>query len=92
LGLGNLGLKPVELYQFTPRQFHNAVSGFMEHENNKEIAKWERMRFSTTALINIQLTSGKKINPEKLIKFDWDKKKPKQYLTADQFEALVLKK
>jgi hypothetical protein len=64
----------------------------MEHENSKEIAQWERMRFSTAALINIHLSSGKKISPDKLIKFDWDKQKPKQFLTAEQFEALVLKK
>lgn len=35
---------------------------------------WERCRFSTATLLNIQLPKGKKIKPTDLITFDWDKK------------------
>ena len=70
-------------YQFwTFRQFNNAVSGFYEMQDAKERQDWERVRWSTSVLLNIQLKSNQRIKPEKLLLLPWDnggkpKAKPK---------------
>ncbi len=57
-----------------PREFWNRVDGFIEIQNLKDKNEWERTRWSTCILLNIQLGKGKKIKPTDLIEFDWDKK------------------
>lgn len=60
-----------------PREFWNRVDGFIEIQNLKDKNEWERTRWSTCILLNIQLGKGKKIKPTDLIEFDWDKKDKK---------------
>ena len=50
------------------------MDGFYELENLRERGKWERTRWQTTLLLNIQIAKGKKIKPTDLIEFEWDKK------------------
>ena len=50
------------------------MDGFYELENIREKGKWERTRWQTTLLLNIQIAKGKKIKPTDLIEFEWDKK------------------
>ena len=50
------------------------MDGFYELENIRERGKWERTRWQTTLLLNIQIAKGKKIKPTDLIEFEWDKK------------------
>jgi len=57
----------------TDREFFNMHSGFLDYTQINQRQEWERMRLQTTALINIHLKKGKKIKPEKLFSFDWDK-------------------
>ena len=40
----------------------------------RERGKWERTRWQTTLLLNIQIAKGKKLKPTDLIEFEWDKK------------------
>lgn len=61
-----------EFYNYLPKHFWNKLDGFYELENSRERSKWERTRWSTTVLLNIHLSKGKKIKPKELIKFDWD--------------------
>lgn len=63
-----------EFYDMLPREFWNRVDGFIEIQNLKDKNEWERTRWSTCILLNIQLGKGKKIKPTDLIEFDWDKK------------------
>ena len=49
------------------------MDGFYELENLRERGNWERTRWSTTLLLNIQIGKGKKLKPTDLIEFDWDK-------------------
>ncbi len=51
------------------------MEGFYELENIRERGEWERTRWQTTLLLNIQIAKGKKLKPTDLIKFEWDKKK-----------------
>ena len=57
-----------------PRYFWHKMDGFYELENNRQRQHWERSRWQTTLLLNIQLSKGKSIKPTDLIKFDWDDK------------------
>ena len=50
------------------------MDGFYELENIRERGKWERTRWQTTLLLNIQIAKGKKIKPTDLIEFEWDEK------------------
>ena len=58
-----------------PRHFFNKMTGFYELLSLKEKHEWERVRWQTAVLVNIQIPKGKRIKPTDLIEFDWDKKK-----------------
>ncbi len=66
-----------EFYDYLPKHFWNKLDGFYELENIRERSKWERVRWQTTLLLNIQMAKGKKIKPTDLIEFEWDKKNKK---------------
>ena len=63
-----------EFYDYLPKHFWNKLDGFYELENIRERSKWERTRWQTTLLLNIQIAKGKKLKPTDLIEFEWDKK------------------
>ena len=50
-----------EFYDYLPKHFWNKLDGFYELENIRERSKWERTRWQTTLLLNIQMAKGKKI-------------------------------
>tara|TARA_R110000824_G_scaffold311580_1_gene498707 strand:- start:284 stop:583 length:300 start_codon:yes stop_codon:yes gene_type:complete len=58
-----------------PREFWNKVEGFCELENLRQRNDWERTRWSTCLLLNIQLPKNKSINPTDLIRFEWEQDK-----------------
>tara|TARA_R110000824_G_scaffold19865_2_gene76043 strand:+ start:223 stop:498 length:276 start_codon:yes stop_codon:yes gene_type:complete len=66
-----------EFYDMLPRYFWNKLDGFYELENLREKQDWERCRWQTCLLLNIQLAKGKTLKPKDLIEFDWDKKESK---------------
>ena len=68
-----LRLSVSEFYDMIPRQFFNMLEGYQEVRNNQEQSDWQRIRWQTTLLINIQLERGKRIKPSDLIQFDWEK-------------------
>lgn len=66
-----------DFYDMLPREFWNKVDGFYELENLRQRIEWERTRWSTCLLLNIQLPKNKTIKPTDLIEFDWEKKENK---------------
>ena len=62
-----------DFYEMLPREFWNKVDGFYELENMRQRSDWERTRWSTCLLLNIQLPKNKSIKPTDLIQFDWEK-------------------
>ena len=62
-----------DFYDMLPREFWNKVDGFYELENMRQRSDWERTRWSTCLLLNIQLPKNKSIKPTNLIKFEWEK-------------------
>jgi len=66
-----------DFYDMLPREFWNKVDGFYELENMRQRIDWERTRWSTCLLLNIQLPKNKSLKPTDLIKFDWEKNNDK---------------
>ena len=50
-----------EFYDYLPKHFWNKLDGCYELENIRERGRWERTRWQTTLLLNIQIAKGKKI-------------------------------
>jgi hypothetical protein len=65
-------MKVEDFYDMLPREFWNKVEGFHELENMRQRSDWERTRWSTCLLLNIQLPKNKSIKPKDLIKFEWE--------------------
>lgn len=63
-----------EFYNMIPKHFFNKLNGFFDLEQMRERNEWERIRWQTCYLLNIQIAKGKKLKLTDLIKFDWDKK------------------
>ena len=70
-------MKVEEFYDMLPREFWNKVEGFYELENMRQRSDWERTRWSTCLLLNIQIAKGKSIKPTDLIVFEWEKDEKK---------------
>ena len=67
-------------YNMIPRHFFNKMEGFYDLEKARDRSAWERARWQTCYLLNIQLPRGKQLKLKDLVEFDWDKKtKQKNY-------------
>ena len=66
-----------DFYEMLPREFWNKIDGFYKLENMRQRSDWERTRWSTCLLLNIQLPKNKSIKPTDLIKFEWEKEELK---------------
>ena len=66
-----------EFYDYLPKHFWNKLDGFYELENIRERGNWERTRWQTTLLLNIQMSKGKRLKPTDFIEFEWDKSSKK---------------
>jgi hypothetical protein len=64
---------PENEFQFwTFRQFGNAVKAFYEMQEANERQNWERTRWSTSVLLNVQLDKKNRIKPTELLPLPWD--------------------
>ena len=81
-----------EFYDYLPKHFWNKLDGFYELENIRERGSWERTRWQTTLLLNIQIAKGKKLKPTDLIEFEWDKKNKKVDYEKLKAKAEFIKK
>tara|TARA_R100001244_G_scaffold126111_1_gene96414 strand:- start:3580 stop:3855 length:276 start_codon:yes stop_codon:yes gene_type:complete len=63
-----------DFYDMLPKHFWNKLDGFYELENMRQRQEWERVRWQTTLLLNIQLPKNKTLKPKDLMDFDWEKK------------------
>lgn len=77
IAFGQLGMNVDDFYDMLPREFWNKVEGFYDLENMRQRSDWERTRWSTCLLLNIQIQKGKRIKPQDLILFDWEKDEKK---------------
>ena len=69
-----MGMSVYELYDMIPRYFWNKLSGFFELERMRERNNWERSRWETCLLLNIQIPKGKRLKPKDLFEFEDERK------------------
>ena len=81
-----------DFYDMLPREFWNKVDGFYKLENMRQRSDWERTRWSTCLLLNIQLPKNKSIKPTDLIQFEWEKEALKIDFKDLKMKAELFKK
>ena len=81
-----------DFYDMLPREFWNKVDGFYELVNMRQRSDWERTRWSTCLLLNIQLPKNKSIKPTDLMKFEWEKEALKIDFKDLKMKAEYIKK
>jgi len=92
LGLGLLSLTPDSLYDFTFREFGNAVRGRYEAQEQFDRSNWERVRWQTALLLNVHTKKGANLKPADLVTFPWEKANKKNPARGfQQLKALAEK-
>ena len=81
-----------DFYDMLPREFWNKVDCFFELENMRQRSDWERTRWSTCLLLNIQLPKNKSIKPTDLMRFQWEKEALKIDFKDLKMKAEYIKK
>ena len=76
--MGLLGLTPSTLYDFTFREFSNAVRGRYKSEELLDRSNWERVRWQTALLLNVHTKKGSSIKAKDLAVFPWEQSKKKK--------------
>ena len=67
-----LGLNYDDLYDHTPRSFHNKLVGFKNYNEKVSQNAWERTRLIVHSTIAPH--SKQKLKPKELMPFPWDNK------------------
>lgn len=70
----------------TLRTLYNAMTQYGEHLEERQRDEWERMRFSTTHLLNIHLDKKNKITATELLPLPWDSESPQTGAKAMTYE------
>lgn len=86
--MGLLGLTPRTLYDFTFREFGNAVRGRYKSEELLDRSNWERVRWQTALLLNVHTKKGSSLKPKDLAVFPWEEATNKSN-PARGFEQLM---
>ena len=73
--LACIGLSYDDFCRLTPEEFGTVSKVYHEYREADFKGEWERMRM--LAAITIQPHVKKKITPQALLPFEWDKQKPK---------------
>lgn len=86
-----MGMSPDEFWDVTPKEFFYKMEGFFDHQMFLQRQAWERCRWSTNLLWNIQVDPKHRMSPTEMIKFEWEKVKGEQKppLTKEELEKLV---
>ena len=72
-----MGMSVEDFYDMIPRHFFNKLDGFFELEQLRDRSDWERTRWKTCYLLNIQMPRGKSLKLKDLIRFGWESKDAK---------------
>lgn len=91
LALGHLGWDPSVFYSSTPRELENALKGFFKLHELQQRQEWERQRWSTVTLVNIQLPKNKKVKPKDLVEFPWERKVKPSQISHEEAKKILSK-
>jgi hypothetical protein len=87
IGLGELGLNPDELYEYTMSELHAKLEGARKLENLRNREEWERTRELAFTVAQFSGHLKKGANKYHLMQFSWDEKKSRSFianLTGDE--------
>ncbi len=87
-----MGMSVEDFYDMIPKHFFNKMDGFFELEQLRDRSDWERTRWQTCYLLNIQLSRGKQLKLKDLIQFAWEKKDTKEDYNKLKNKAEYIKK
>lgn len=87
--MGQLHWTPATFYEATPRELENALKGLFHFYELKEQQNWERERWSTSVLVNIQLPKNKKIKATDLVQFPWEVKNKAPKLSKEEAKTIL---
>lgn len=81
--LGCIGLSYDDFCRLTPEEFGAVSKAYQEYREAEYRGEWERMRLLAT--ITIQPHVKKKMTPQALLPFEWDRQKPKaEFVSKDE--------
>ena len=89
-----MGLTPNEFWDLTQREFWNKLEGFYELEENRERREWTRTRWQTCLFLNCYTGKDNTLQPQDLIKFDWEQEEIQKEIvipTIEDFERVKAK-
>ena len=93
MGLGCLGLTPSVFYDMDFIDFHLAMEGWNEAEEQRQQMEWERTRWLAATMLAPHGKKGRPIQPRDLIQFPWDSVSKRRKLPkakqADAFRQLM---
>lgn len=88
IALGCIGLRYDEFCKMDFDEFAAVYKAYAEQRDAQYKDEWQRMRLLATIVIQPHLAKNKKITPEKLLPFPWDKKtvarEAKREITPEQ--------
>lgn len=73
IAFGEIGMPNDEFWNSTPKEFHYRQKGYFAKLERIDRNEWERIRWQTTALLNIH--SSKDLKPIDIAVFPWEKEK-----------------
>lgn len=85
IGLGELKMTFLEMYDLTPRSFFNAVNGARKKEDALSKERWVMTREIMFAVMSPYLEKG--FEKQDILPFDWEQKQLKQ-LAAKKAEQI----
>jgi Flp pilus assembly protein CpaB len=74
LAFGKLGMTDQDFWNASPRDLYNRQKGYNSKVEEMQRNNWERTRWQTLFLLNIQLPKGKDLKLQDLAVFPWEKK------------------
>ena len=73
----SFGLLPDQFWDLTFHEFFLMQRGSIEKENAKQRADWERTRWLACVMLQPHKKKSQKLQPQDLVKFDWERKEEK---------------
>lgn len=84
IALGCIRLSYDDFCKMDFEEFASVYKAYAEQRDTDFKDEWQRMRLLAAIVIQPHLAKGKKITPEKLLPFPWDKKKTKKRSAKEQ--------
>lgn len=90
-GLGCLRMTADQFGITRVGDFFDAMAGYNEERFERFKASAGLVRMATSYLVNVQLSEGDRMTPEKLWPFPWEKEEETAYMTREEHDEYIEK-